>query len=408
MRFRYAHATHPDGSTAVELCLAQLAQQAADESTQRGANLGFIYMTEALRPQAQAILALLKMRTGIANWVGASAAAICATGVEYIDEPALAVMLGRFAPGSFNVFSGSQRPPARGTRTDRSAAAAHTALVHADPNEPGLAGLIEDMAQKVESGHLFGGLASGREPPVTIADRVLQGGLSGVVFAADVPLVSRVTQGCHPLPGSRRRKITASEDNLIGMLDEERAFDALLRDAGIVENVAALNSDEQAREALTQLKLLGRRGLLFVGIEPEPAKSSRERRLRDDYLVRPVVAIDPSGGAVAVGTPVECGQTVRFCTRDEAAARKDLTRICAEIRDHLHEQSEKRRRPLAAKGAVYVSCVGRGTYMFGEQSEELRLIAQQLGDVPLVGFYANGEISGRSLYGFTGVLTVFY
>ena len=46
--------------------------------------------------------------------------------------------------------------------------------------------------------------------------------------------------------------------------------------------------------------------------------------------------------------------------------------------------------------------------MFGEQGEELRVIAQQLGDLPLVGFYANGEISGRSLYGFTGVLTVFY
>jgi hypothetical protein len=28
--------------------------------------------------------------------------------------------------------------------------------------------------------------------------------------------------------------------------------------------------------------------------------------------------------------------------------------------------------------------------------------------VPLVGFYASGEISGCSLYAFTGVLTVFY
>jgi len=406
MRFRYAHASHPDGSTAVELCLAQLAAQ-ADETTQRGANLGFVYLTEGLQAQAGTILALLKLRTGVANWVGASASAVCATGVEYVDEPALAIMLGRFAAGSFNVFSGAQRPPARGTRTDRASSAAYTALVHADPHAPGLAGLIEDMAHKVDSGHLFGGLASGREPPVTIADRVLRGGISGVVFAADVPLVSRLTQGCHPLPGSRRRKITSGEDNLIATLDEERAFDALLHDAGIVENVAALNSSERTRQALAQLKVLGRRGHLFVGIEPECA-AAHERRWRDDYLVRPVVAIDPSRGAVAVGTPVECGQTVRFCVRDESAARKDLTRICSEIRSHLHEESELQRRPVAARGAVYVSCVGRGTHLFGEQGEELRIIAQQLGDVPLVGFYANGEISGRSLYAFTGVLTVFY
>jgi len=407
MRFRYAHAAHPDGGTAVDLCLAQLAAQAADDSTQRGANLGFIYFTEGLLAQAGTILASLKLRTGVSNWVGASASAICATGVEYVDEPALAIMLGRFEPGSFNVFSGAQRPPARGTRTDRATSAAYTALVHADPYAPGLPGLIEDMSHKLDSGSLFGGLASGREPPVTIADRVLRGGLSGVVFASDVPLVSRVTQGCHPLPGSRRRKITGGEDNLITTLDDERAFDALLRDAGIVENVAALNSGERAREALAQLKVLGRRGLLFVGFEPEH-DSSRERIRRDDYLVRPVVAIDPSRGALAVGTPIEPGQTVRFCVRDETAARKDLTRICAEIRDHLHEQSEMRHRPIAARGAIYVSCTGRGTQLFGEQHDELRVIAQQLGEVPLVGFYANGEISGRSLYAFTGVLTVFY
>ena len=407
MRFRSAHAAHPDGGTAVDLCLSQLAARATGDSAQRGANLGFVYLTEGLAAQASTILTLLKSRTGVANWVGASASAICASGIEYVDEPALSILLGRFTPGSFNVFSGTQRPPARGTRTERAARTAFTALVHADPEAPHLTDLIEDMASKVDSGHLFGGLASGREPPLAIADRVLRGGLSGVVFAEDVPLVSRVTQGCHPLPGSRRRRITAGGENLIATLDGERAFDVLLRDAGIVEKVGAPGSAERKREALAQLKVLGRRGLLFVGIEQE-AQPSIERRLHDDYLVRPVVGVDPARGAVAVGAPVEAGQTVRFCVRDEAAARKDLTRICAEIREHLHEQSERRRRPVAVRGAIYVSCVGRGTHLFGEQHEELRLIAQQLGDVPLAGFYANGEISGRSLYGYTGVLTVFY
>jgi len=405
MRFRSAQAAHPDGGTAVELCLAQLAAQSACETTQRGANLGFIYLTEALAAQASTILALLKMRTGVANWVGASASAICAARTELIDEPALAILLGRFEAGSFNVFSGTQRPPARGTRAGGAGRTAFTALVHADPMAPHLPELIEDMADKVDSGHLFGGIASGREAPLTIADRVLRGGLSGVVFAEGVPLVSRVTQGCHPLPGSRRRRITAGDANLIATLDGEPAFEALLQDAGIVENVAAPTAD-RTREALAQLKVLGRRGLLFVGVEQE--NSSPERRLRNDYLVRPVVGIDATRGAVAVGMPIAAGQMVRFCVRDEDAARKDLTRICAEIRDHLHEQSERRREPIEAKGALYVSCIGRGTHLFGEQHEELRLIERQLGDVPLAGFYANGEISGRSLYGYTGVLTVFY
>ncbi|MFO0206817.1 MAG: FIST N-terminal domain-containing protein, partial [Betaproteobacteria bacterium] len=131
------------------------------------------------------------------NWVGATGVGIAASGTEYTDEPALAVMLGQFAPGSFNVFSGTQRPPARGTRTDSGAAAAFTALVHADPETPDLADLIVDMAHKLDSGYLFGGLASGRSGTQLIADRVLGGGLSGVVFAEDVALVSRVTQGVH-------------------------------------------------------------------------------------------------------------------------------------------------------------------------------------------------------------------
>jgi small ligand-binding sensory domain FIST len=65
------------------------------------------------------------------------------------------------------------------------------------------------------------------------------------------------------------------------------------------------------------------------------------------------------------------------------------------------------RLPGAPKGALYHTCLGRGRHLFGEDSAELRLIRETLGDVPLVGFYANGEISHHRLYGYTGVLTVF-
>ena len=35
------------------------------------------------------------------------------------------------------------------------------------------------------------------------------------------------------------------------------------------------------------------------------------------------------------------------------------------------------------------------------------MIQDELGDVPLAGFYASGEIAGHRLYGYTGVLTLF-
>ena len=64
-------------------------------------------------------------------------------------------------------------------------------------------------------------------------------------------------------------------------------------------------------------------------------------------------------------------------------------------------------RPLRVLGAHYVSCVGRGAPLFGGPGAELQIIAHNLGDIPLVGFFANGEIAGDRLYGYTGVLTLF-
>jgi small ligand-binding sensory domain FIST len=410
MRFRYAHATHPDWSEATAQCLARLEAQAASGEHARRATLGFLYFTDPLQPHIDEILTVLKSRTGIPNWVGASGVGICATAVEYVDEPALAVMLADFPPGSFNVFSGTQRPPTLGTRTDSGAQAAFTALVHADPATPDLPELIVDMARKLDSEYLFGGVASSRGATTQIADRALSGGISGVVFASDVGLVSRVSQGVHPLPGARRHEVTKVALNVVTELDGRPAFDVLLEDAGIRER-AAVEDDRQRREdaarVRSELVALARRGL-FVGIERDDSAAYRERTPRGDYVVRHVVAIDPGKGTVAVGTALEEGQLLSFCTRDEEAARKDLTRICSEIRDHLDEQGKSSSALHGAKGAVYVSCLGRGSHMFGEQSEELRVIQRQLGDVPLVGFYASGEIGGRNLYGFTGVLTVFY
>ena len=50
---------------------------------------------------------------------------------------------------------------------------------------------------------------------------------------------------------------------------------------------------------------------------------------------------------------------------------------------------------------------GRGGPHFGGPSAEMHIVRRALGDVPLVGFFAGGEIAHRHLYGYTGVLTVF-
>jgi small ligand-binding sensory domain FIST len=96
-----------------------------------------------------------------------------------------------------------------------------------------------------------------------------------------------------------------------------------------------------------------------------------------------------------------------FCQRHVEAARRDLVRICAEIREEAAGDEEAGVAPRQIAGALYVSCTGRGGAYFGGPSAELQIVRHALGDVPLVGFFAAGEIAGRHLYGYTGVLTVF-
>jgi small ligand-binding sensory domain FIST len=103
-------------------------------------------------------------------------------------------------------------------------------------------------------------------------------------------------------------------------------------------------------------------------------------------------------GRLAIGAPVAPGDRLLFCRRDPASALKDLERMLGDL---------KRRAPTTPRAGLYFSCVARGPNQFGPDSVELGLIRQALGEFPLVGFFANGEISNDRLYGYTGVLTLF-
>ena len=137
-------------------------------------------------------------------------------------------------------------------------------------------------------------------------------------------------------------------------------------------------------------------------------------QLGADVRVRHIVGLDPARQGVAVADVPELGDQLVFCTRNADAARADLMRMCAEIREDLETHDD----PLGlgtgvptagrkACGAIYISCTGRGGSHFGGPHAELQCVRRALGDVPLVGFFAGGEIAGQQLYGYTGVLTVF-
>ena len=117
-----------------------------------------------------------------------------------------------------------------------------------------------------------------------------------------------------------------------------------------------------------------------------------------DYLVRNLVGIDRQRNWIAVGDRIEAGRAIRFVRRDRAAAEEDLVRMLGQV---------KRRIGGRPRGALYHSCVARGPNLFGADSQEVALVRRELGDIPMVGMFCNGEISNARLYGYTAVLTLF-
>ncbi len=361
--FKYAHAAHPDWTQAAQACMKQLG------AIPSAATLGFLYVADAYVGELEAILAFFKSSTSVPHWVGSVGVGICATGVEFLEEPAMAVMLGEFDPADFSMLPLLRTPQDIGTQSSN----AYFAVVHGDPSNSRIQELIEGLSAHVSSGFVVGGLSSSRSENAQISDGVVSGGLSGVLFSERVPLATRLTQGISPL--GPRHVITTANKNVVGSLDHRPALDVMKEEIG---------------EVLTR-DLRRAAGYIFVGL---PVKGSDT----GDYLVRNILGVDPQNNLVAIGEHVEVGDALLFCRRDQQTAEDDMQRMLMAIGAQLN---------VPIRGGVYYSCLGRGQHMFGAPNRELELIRDTLGDFPLVGFFANGEISHNRLYGYTGVLTLF-
>jgi len=421
---------------AAALVLAQLRAQMALPDHAAAPTLGLLYITDHYANDAQALFDYLSAELPeVTDWSGTVGVGVSANNAEYFDEPALSVMLLDVPADQYRVFSGVAPLPTHAPRQG-SGFVAHTALVHADGHTPELAELLAEMAVRTESGYLFGGLSASRTASVQFAvggdgnmagqggaSGVFDGGLSGVAFGADVALLSRVTQGCQPV--GTLHTITQAQDNVVLQLDGDAALDVLLDTLEV-----SLDGDPQPALRKVRSTLAG---LVSAGEQPQGLR--RTGHFGTDTRVRHIVGLDGGRRGVALAEQVEEGMHLAFCQRNVAAARADLMRICAEIREELSPEEleptpllsgwsdgaqESGATPDATRavspaprgarricGAIYVSCSGRGGPHFGGPSAELQIVRHALGDVPLAGFFAGGEIAHHHLYGYTGVLTVF-
>lgn len=369
--FRAAHASAPAWRDAAATILAEIGELTSAHQ------LGFVYVTDAYADALSDIVVFLRQTMGVRNWVGTVGLGVVGMGKEYFDEPAMSVLVTPIKESAYRLFTDEEGDADEILRENADwLAKADTplAIVHADPRIEDVVGRIENFAKATNS-FLAGGLTASRGQFTQLAGEVDEGVLSGVMMSLhEVPVQLGLTQGCSPI--GPPRTVTGAEDNILFSIDGRPALDVLKEDIGEV----------LARD----LKRIS--GYIFAAL-PVPGSDTA------DYLVRNLVGIDQEAGAVAIGEAVTNGNTVMFCRRDPDSAVEDLKRMLNDLK--------RRAGGGEIKGGLYFSCVARGPNQFGPNSQELGIIRDILGEFPLAGLFANGEISNDRLYGYTGVLALF-
>ncbi|MBI4185402.1 MAG: FIST C-terminal domain-containing protein [Proteobacteria bacterium] len=339
------------------------------------ANLGFVYVSDHLAAALPAIIAALVRETGIRDWVGTIGLGVCTSGREHYDVPAISLLVGALPERSYLMLPTLSRPLTGFEERARRWLAANQppfGVVHGDPANGAIPAILDSLAE-ASGAFLVGGLTASRVGSRQVAGGMTEGGVSGVLIGPEVAVATGLSQGCLPL--GRAHTITEGVDNVVMALDDRPALDVLIEDAG----------EGSERDPVRAARFLH-------PAFPVPGSDTR------DYLVRNLTGVDRARGWIEVGEEVEPGMRMMFCKRDPESARADLEAMLEGLRGRIKGPP---------KAGIYVSCVGRGPFMFGPEEGELAAIRRVLGGFPLAGFYANGEISHNRLYGYTGVLTLF-
>lgn len=373
-RFRAAHAAGEDWRRAVESCLAELKGAPAPKTGTQP--LGFVYMTDVIADQASGILDRLRDETGVEHWIGSTGIGILGNSGsgagEYHDQPAISALIADLPDDSFRVFPG-RGDDAAGAGTEWfEAQRPNVAVVHADPRAQRLPMMLDRLAE-ASGAYLVGGLASSRGPMVQIAGEVSEGGASGAWISSQINLIAGLSQGCSPIGPAH--VATTAQKNVVMEIDGRPALDVFKEEIG---EMLARNLERCANFIYAALPVGGSD--------------------TGDYLVRNLMGIDPNKGWIAIGDQIDSGDGIMFTKRDRSTAKDDLV--------HMLEKLKKRiSRPI--QGGLYFSCLSRGHNLFGDAGIELQILRDVMGDIPIAGFFANGEISHKRLYGHTGVLALF-
>lgn len=370
-------------SAALDACLEAVGRSGCDR-----ADVALVFATGEALDRAHELLHVVRRVTGARAVVGCSGTGVLTERGEVEGRAAVAVLTlageGLVATPALVETQGEIGGAAGSDLAERIAATVAEGgclLVLPDPSGLEPRAMLGALADTLGFLPVVGAVAAGTPFFELVNTDAACGALAGLALSGVAPVIG-VAQGCMPIGAPY--VITRAEDNVVHEIGSRAAVEILAE---------AIRSLENPEERI-------RRAGIFAGLAIDPAKSPLER---GDFLVRNLLGVDRSSGAVALAEPVRVGQTIQFQIRDARASREDLESMLDVVVQRLAG------RP--PRFGCYFNCAGRGAGLFGVPDHDVTLIRERLGDFPLVGFFGNGEFApiGRQNYfhTYTGALAVF-
>jgi small ligand-binding sensory domain FIST len=388
MPFAAALAIGSDTATAARHLCATVRERSA-----AAPDLVFTFFSPHFSDESSALGRALRDDLAPRSLVGCVAESVIGAGREIEGEPAIslwAAWWGRKAsvePFHLTLEQTADGPSLMGwpdSITDVNAEQAALLLL-GDPFTVPTDLLLRRVNENYPGLRIVGGMASGVRAPgqcrLLLDDAVRDNGAVGILLQGSIGLRPVVSQGCRPI--GRPFVVTKGEENVILQLGGRPPLTVL---------------QELWQSLDDRDKKLFQQGL-HVGRVINEYQGDFQR---GDFLIRNVVGLDRTTGALAITDRVRVGQTMQFQVRDAETADEDL---------HALLQLDLSAHAKPPTGALLFSCNGRGSRLFGIPDHDVATLRAEAGDIPVAGFFAQGElgpVGGQNfIHGFTASVALF-
>ena len=388
-------ASHLSTKDTIEACIDESVESIRSQMGGDFAHLSVIFVSPHFKDKYEEIPKLIRERMDPGRFLGCSGGGIVGGGREAEQQPAFSITCANLPDVEIkSICSDTMSLPDQdtapnvwrewlGVNVEKNPSFIFLADPFSFQGEDFLAGV--DFAYPSSS--KVGGLASGAQAQggnaLYLNDKIYNNGLIGLALSGNIGMDTIVAQGCRPI--GEPVKVSKCDGTLLTEVDGQPPLELL---QSIYEGL------DENDKGLVQTSL-------FLGIEMDPLKDNPQQ---GDFLIRNIMGVEREVGGIQVGTILREGQLVQFHLRDKAMSAEDLKLMLTRYKANKNFKN--------TSGALLFSCLGRGQYLYEKPNHDSDMFRDHIGDIPLGGFFCNGEIGpvGKTtfLHGYTSSFGIFH